>query len=150
MALSYLRFHPPPLLTPSSSSSESPILLRSLSRDFSFLFASNPTAPYTIPNGLSSASPEKWRAKVSFFPAFLKKGKDAQALKEELLDAIAPLDRGAEASPEDQERVDQVWIYLSRIASLKPFPLSFYFSLIRSLASSKQQTRQRNRSNLLC
>lgn len=29
-------------------------------------------------------------------------------LKEELLDAIAPLDRGAEATPEDKERVEQV------------------------------------------
>ncbi|KAJ0078397.1 hypothetical protein Patl1_36871 [Pistacia atlantica] len=30
-----------------------------------------------------------------------------KALKEELYEAIAPLDRGAEASPEDQQRVDQ-------------------------------------------
>lgn len=45
---------------------------------------------------------------MSFFPAFLKKGKDAETLKEELLEAIAPLDRGALATPEDQQRVDQV------------------------------------------
>ena len=45
---------------------------------------------------------------MSFFPAFLKKGKDAKTLKEELLEAIAPLDRGADAPPEDQQRIDQV------------------------------------------
>lgn len=55
----------------------------------------------------SSAS-QKWRANVSFFPAFLNKGKDAKVLKEKLLEAIAPLDRGAEATPEDHQRVEQV------------------------------------------
>lgn len=60
---------------------------------------------------LSNPSPsKKWRVGVSFFPAFLKKRKDAKALKEELLDAIAPLDRGADATLEDQQRVDQVGI----------------------------------------
>lgn len=56
----------------------------------------------------STSAPEKWRAKVSFFPAFLKKGKDAKTLKEELLEAISQLDRGADATTEDQETVDQV------------------------------------------
>jgi len=51
---------------------------------------------------------QKWRTNVSFFPAIFKKGKDANTIKEELLDAIAPLDRGADATPEDQQRVDQV------------------------------------------
>ncbi|XP_041011828.1 probable plastid-lipid-associated protein 4, chloroplastic isoform X3 [Juglans microcarpa x Juglans regia] len=55
----------------------------------------------------STSHPEKWRAKISFFPAFLKKGKDAKTLKEELLEAIAPLDRGADATFEDQQTVDQ-------------------------------------------
>ncbi|KAF5448597.1 hypothetical protein F2P56_029110 [Juglans regia] len=60
-------------------------------------------------HNLSSTShPEKWRAKISFFPAFLKKGKDAKTLKEELLEAIAPLDRGADATFEDQQTVDQI------------------------------------------
>ncbi|XP_041011827.1 probable plastid-lipid-associated protein 4, chloroplastic isoform X2 [Juglans microcarpa x Juglans regia] len=56
----------------------------------------------------STSHPEKWRAKISFFPAFLKKGKDAKTLKEELLEAIAPLDRGADATFEDQQTVDQI------------------------------------------
>ncbi|XP_059457349.1 probable plastid-lipid-associated protein 4, chloroplastic [Corylus avellana] len=62
--------------------------------------------PKPISHKLSST--EKWRAKVSFFPAFLNKGKDAKTLKDELLQAIAPLDRGADATAEDQQTVDQI------------------------------------------
>lgn len=51
---------------------------------------------------------QKWRTNVSFFTSFLKKPKDASIIKEELLEAIASLDRGADATPEDQQRVDQV------------------------------------------
>ncbi|CBI23860.3 unnamed protein product, partial [Vitis vinifera] len=69
---------------------------------------------------LSNPSPsKKWRVGVSFFPAFLKKGKDAKALKEELLDAIAPLDRGADATLEDQQRVDQIASELEAVNSIK-------------------------------
>lgn len=60
----------------------------------------------------------RWRAGISSFSSFLppfftgnKGEKDAEKaarLKEELLDAIAPLERGAEATPEDKERVEQV------------------------------------------
>jgi hypothetical protein len=58
----------------------------------------------------------RWRAGVSslsFLPPFLTgKGehndKKVEKLKEELLAAIAPLERGAEATPEDKERVEQV------------------------------------------
>ena len=70
------------------------------------------TKPITTHKLSSSAPPEKWRARVSFFPAFLSKRKDAKTLKEELLEAIAPLDRGADATFEDQERVDQVGLYM--------------------------------------
>ncbi|PHT97875.1 hypothetical protein BC332_33183 [Capsicum chinense] len=52
----------------------------------------------------------KWRAKVSFFPFFSTKTQDTESLKLELLEAIAPLDRGAEATPEDQKLVDQAAI----------------------------------------
>lgn len=47
---------------------------------------------------------------MSFFTGFLSnnKTKNAEAIKGELLEAIAPLDRGAEATPEDQQRIDQV------------------------------------------
>jgi hypothetical protein len=50
----------------------------------------------------------------SFLPSFFKnnKGKEdeekAARLKEELLAAIAPLDRGAEATPEDKDRVEEI------------------------------------------
>ena len=58
------------------------------------------------------------KTKVSFFPAFFTKTQDAKALKLELLEAIEPLDRGADASPEDQQRIDQVCSYFCWI-----FPL---------------------------
>ncbi|RAL39571.1 hypothetical protein DM860_003104 [Cuscuta australis] len=52
----------------------------------------------------------KWRTNVSFFSSFLNlySAKDVKAFKEELLEAIAPLDRGADASPEDQDQIEQV------------------------------------------
>ncbi|GAV61125.1 PAP_fibrillin domain-containing protein [Cephalotus follicularis] len=75
-------------------------------------FPSKPTNQnsysFKLPSTTSSVPHQKWRAKVSFFPAFLSKGKDAKVIKEELLQAIAPLDRGADATPEDQQRVDQI------------------------------------------
>ncbi|KAL3843710.1 hypothetical protein ACJIZ3_001113 [Penstemon smallii] len=49
-----------------------------------------------------------WRIGVSFFPLFLTKTKDAESLKQELLDAISPLDRGAAATPDDQQRIEEI------------------------------------------
>lgn len=45
---------------------------------------------------------------MSFIPFFSTKSKDIESLKLELFEAIAPLDRGAEATTEDQELVDQI------------------------------------------
>ncbi|GJN23589.1 hypothetical protein PR202_gb11253 [Eleusine coracana subsp. coracana] len=69
----------------------------------------------------------RWRAGVSsfsFLPPFLKgegesDDKKAEKLKEELLAAIAPLDRGAEASPEDKEGVEQVVRQLEAVNKVK-------------------------------
>ncbi|KAF2293768.1 hypothetical protein GH714_004555 [Hevea brasiliensis] len=69
----------------------------------------------------ASADSWKWRTKVSFFQGFLIKEKDVKSLKEELLDAIAPLDRGAEATPVDQERVLRSELDLSLALSLNFF-----------------------------
>ncbi|XP_078155371.1 putative plastid-lipid-associated protein 4, chloroplastic [Carex rostrata] len=63
---------------------------------------------------------EKSRIGVSFFPSFLKKkGKSREDVKEELFKAIEPLDRGAEATPEDQERIDQIASELEAINTIK-------------------------------
>ena len=43
----------------------------------------------------------------------MTKSKDSEALKEELFTAIAPLDRGAEATAQDQELVDQVMMMMT-------------------------------------
>ncbi|KAJ7968091.1 Plastid-lipid-associated protein [Quillaja saponaria] len=89
---------------------------------------------------------EKWRAKVSFFPAFLNKGKDAKALKEELLEAIAPLDRGAAATPEDQQRIDQIARKLEAVnpikEPLKSDLLNGKWELIYTTSSSILQTQR--------
>lgn len=107
MALSY-QPPPPPILNckTSSSTSIAPALIHShfptkSNARFLQINSDNLLSP-------NSSSTEKWRAQVSFFPAFLSKRKDVAALKEELLEAIAPLERGAEASLEDQQRVDQI------------------------------------------
>ncbi|KAM6581097.1 hypothetical protein CsatA_004871 [Cannabis sativa] len=96
----------------SSSSSSAPRLLLNSSPTLTPLNHYFPTSqPLTaIHTPLTTTSdPQKWRTNVSFFSSLLpKKGKDATVLKEDLLEAIAPLDRGAEATPEDQERIDQI------------------------------------------
>ncbi|KAM7470381.1 hypothetical protein LguiA_008564 [Lonicera macranthoides] len=80
-----------------------------------FYFSTKPTTqfqpnhPLSLSTSSTSSPPiSKWRTNISFFPAFLNKPKDTKPIKEELLEAIAPLDRGAEATPEDQERVDRI------------------------------------------
>ncbi|XP_031745469.1 probable plastid-lipid-associated protein 4, chloroplastic isoform X2 [Cucumis sativus] len=75
-----------------------------------FLLPIIPSNPSSNTNLLTSSPSHKWRLRISFFPAFLNKGKgnNVTALKQELLQAIEPLDRGAEATPEDQEMVDQI------------------------------------------
>ncbi|KAL3724126.1 hypothetical protein ACJRO7_036189 [Eucalyptus globulus] len=109
MALSYQPPPPPPPILnckTSSSTSIAPALIHS-----HFPTKSNARFPQINSDNLlspNSSSTEKWRAQVSFFPAFLSKRKDVAALKEELLEAIARLERGAEASLEDQQGVDQI------------------------------------------
>ncbi|XP_010926448.1 probable plastid-lipid-associated protein 4, chloroplastic [Elaeis guineensis] len=72
------------------------------------------------PSPLPDEAALRWRTRVSFFQPFIKKkGKSREALKDELFEAIAPLDRGAEASPEDQERVDQIARELEAVNSVK-------------------------------
>ncbi|TKY71335.1 plastid-lipid-associated protein 4 [Spatholobus suberectus] len=93
-------FHAPPLSSSSSSSSSSPSH-----------FPIRPSTHVLVSH--------KWRARVSFFPSFLKKGKDAKIIKEELLEAIAPLDRGADATPQDQQTVDQIARKLEAVNPIK-------------------------------
>ncbi|XP_052194455.1 probable plastid-lipid-associated protein 4, chloroplastic [Diospyros lotus] len=97
--------------THSSSSSHSPPKVPN-SQHCSSLntlsFQAKPTAQH-IPSLSAGASlRHKWRTNVSFFTSFLSKPRDAKPIKEELLEAISPLDRGADATPEDQQRIDQI------------------------------------------
>ncbi|XP_052206061.1 probable plastid-lipid-associated protein 4, chloroplastic [Diospyros lotus] len=68
---------------------------------------------------LESSGREKRRTRVSFLSSFLTKERDGESLKEELLDAIAPLDRGADATPQDQERIDRIAQNLEAINKVK-------------------------------
>ncbi|XP_059290626.1 probable plastid-lipid-associated protein 4, chloroplastic isoform X1 [Lycium ferocissimum] len=99
MALSSLS---PPKHVATQSTYSIPKLYYSHSTTLSFPAIQNPHNITTSPLN------QKWRTHVSFFPAFFNKTKDATPIKQELLEAIAPLDRGAEASPEDQEIIDQI------------------------------------------
>ncbi|MCO5552298.1 hypothetical protein L7F22_005810 [Adiantum nelumboides] len=54
---------------------------------------------------------------ASIFP--FTKNKDKKTVKQELLEAIAPLDRGADASPDDQARVDMIAQNLEKLSSVK-------------------------------
>lgn len=110
MALSTLSPPPQPPFATHSSAASSALLPKLHHLTASTLFPAN-----NHNNSLSTtptpAALHKWRANVSFFTGLLNKNKtkNAEAIKQELLEAIAPLDRGAEATPEDQEIIDQVY-----------------------------------------
>lgn len=65
-----------------------------------------------LSKGGASVSLPKWRMNVSIFTSlFTGKGKNnREEIKYELLEAIAPLDRGADASSEDRDRIEKVWL----------------------------------------
>ncbi|XP_075520710.1 putative plastid-lipid-associated protein 4, chloroplastic [Primulina tabacum] len=120
MALSTLPAPPPSLtaqLSAAAAASSAPNLFHSTAI---FSFPSAQLNP--IPNSYSTAltpARYKWRTHVSFFTDFLKnnKKKSAKEIKEELFKAIEPLDRGAEATPEDMEIVEQI---VSKLEAANP------------------------------
>ncbi|KAL3324475.1 hypothetical protein AABB24_038556 [Solanum stoloniferum] len=81
-------------------------LYLSYSTSFSFPSILNPH-PHNNNTNISPLN-KKWQINVSFFPAFFNKTKDPTPIKQELLQAIAPLDRGADATPQDQQIIDQI------------------------------------------
>ncbi|GAB2285197.1 Probable plastid-lipid-associated protein 4, chloroplastic [Dionaea muscipula] len=139
---------------PSPPSSSFPALPPS-SGPSSFQFAAIPTDPK--PLKLSSRVASTTRTSVSFFPAFLTSSgnKNAKAIKQELLDAIQPLDRGADASPEDQRRIDQIARKLESVNPtrdpLKSELLNGKWELIYTTSQSILQTQRpkfvRSRTN---
>ncbi|XP_015079717.1 probable plastid-lipid-associated protein 4, chloroplastic isoform X2 [Solanum pennellii] len=99
-------------------SSSSPVKLHPISPFINSSFPANPKLLLSFPRRRSffhhftavNYVPEslKLRARVSLFPFLFTKSEDTESLKQELLEAIAPLDRGAEATPEDQKLIDQI------------------------------------------
>ncbi|KAL1176590.1 hypothetical protein V6Z11_A04G168900 [Gossypium hirsutum] len=94
------------LLKPHLQLSNEPII--SFSPSF-FTLSSKPLLSSSKPNvkinffSSQTAVSLKWRTEASIFSGLFTKSKDIKTLKDELFDAIAPLDRGAEAAPEDQQ-----------------------------------------------
>ncbi|KAK2966635.1 hypothetical protein RJ640_002333 [Escallonia rubra] len=144
---------PSTVLTTTTQPSTHPLpkLPHCLSSLPTFSFPTKPTTTTTT----TSAAPNKWRTNVSFFPAFLNKPKDAKPIKDELLEAIAPLDRGADATPQDQKRVDQIARKLEAVnptkEPLKSNLLDGKWELIYTTSKSILQTQRpkvlRSRTN---
>ncbi|KAL2254359.1 probable plastid-lipid-associated protein 4, chloroplastic isoform X2 [Sesamum indicum] len=154
MALSTLSPPPLPSLTAqsspagTSSSSSLPRLLHSIA---AVSFPANHHNHYlstTIAATPPPAAQHKWRTQVSFFTSFLgnNKTKSAEAIKEELLEAIATLDRGAEATPEDQQKIDQIARKLEALSPtkepLKSDLLNGKWELIYTTSQSILQTQR--------
>nr|XP_043627412.1 probable plastid-lipid-associated protein 4, chloroplastic isoform X2 [Erigeron canadensis] len=59
------------------------------------------------------------RTQVSFLKFFPSKNEDFESLKQELIESISPLDRGADATPEQRERVDQIARRLEAVNKVK-------------------------------
>ncbi|XP_027160441.1 probable plastid-lipid-associated protein 4, chloroplastic isoform X1 [Coffea eugenioides] len=92
----------------------------------------------------------KWRTRVSFFPSFSIKDGDIETLKQELLEAIAALDRGAEATAEDQERVDQIARKLEAVNKVKePLKSSLLNGKWELLYTTSKSVLQPQRPKLL-
>nr|GMC81340.1 probable plastid-lipid-associated protein 4, chloroplastic [Ipomoea batatas] len=94
----------------------------------------------------------KWRASVSFFPGFLKlnKTKDPEPIKEELFEALAPLDRGADATPEDQEKIEQIVRKLEAANPTKePLKSPFLNGKWELIYTTSQSILQTNRPKFL-
>nr|CAB3493545.1 unnamed protein product [Digitaria exilis] len=95
-----------------------------------------------------------WRAGVSsfsFLPSFFsgnkgeKDAEKAMRLKEELLAAIAPLERGAEATAEDKERVEQQLEAVNQVKEpLKSDLLNGKWELLYTTSTSILQPQQRD------
>ncbi|KAL5714505.1 putative plastid-lipid-associated protein 4 [Ranunculus cassubicifolius] len=87
------------------------------------LLSLHSSIPTTNNNHLSlkaTTNNDKWRTRVSFLPSFFQKtGKDANTLKQELIEAISVLDRGADATPEDQQQIDKMARELEKVNAIK-------------------------------
>ncbi|XP_050125484.1 probable plastid-lipid-associated protein 4, chloroplastic isoform X1 [Malus sylvestris] len=111
----------------------------------------NPTSSCIIPShnnllGKIILDSLKWRTGVSFLSGFPTKGEDINSLKEELYNTIAPLDRGAEATLQDQERVEEIARKLEALNEIKePLKSSLLngkWELIYTTSQSVLQTQR--------
>ncbi|CAL0334327.1 unnamed protein product [Lupinus luteus] len=96
-------------------------------------------------NHLQLSTSHKWRSNISFFPSFFTKAKDPNTIKEDLIQAITSLDRGAQATPQDQLNIDQIARTLEAVnptkAPLKSDALNGKWELIYTTSESILQTK---------
>lgn len=90
----------------------------------------------------SLPSSHQWRTRVSF----LNRSKNVESVKQELLEAISTLDRGADATAEDQQRIDQIARKLEALnpvkEPLKSDLLNGKWELIYTTSKSILQTQR--------
>ncbi|KAG8364113.1 hypothetical protein BUALT_Bualt19G0093000 [Buddleja alternifolia] len=85
----------------------------------------------------------KWRAGVSFFSSFSVENEEIERLKQELLEAIAPLDRGAAATPEDRQRIARKLEAVNKVKEpLKSTLLNGKWELLYTTSKSILQTER--------
>ncbi|XP_021867048.2 probable plastid-lipid-associated protein 4, chloroplastic [Spinacia oleracea] len=86
------------------------------------------------------------KTRVSFISSFFTKNNDSKTIKDELLEAIVPLDKGADANPEDQQRIDQLTRKLEAVnptkEPLKSDLLNGKWELIYTTSKSILQTER--------
>ncbi|XP_074555730.1 putative plastid-lipid-associated protein 4, chloroplastic [Curcuma longa] len=119
--LAAMAFAPAPLATPSAAI-PTPRSLFLCHLQFPSPLSSSRLKETSVaaPLEFSGSASLRWRAGVSFFPSFLnKKARSREDIKEELLAEIAPLDRGAEATDKDKERIDQIACELEAVNPIK-------------------------------
>ncbi|KAJ6706577.1 PLASTID-LIPID-ASSOCIATED PROTEIN 4 CHLOROPLASTIC-RELATED [Salix purpurea] len=91
-----------------------------------------------------------WRTAVSFFQSFSAKGNDVNSLKQQLLEAIAPLDRGVVATLQEQQRVDEIAQELEAMNDIKePFKSNLMngkWELLYTTSQSILKTKTKFRS----
>ncbi|KAK9691263.1 hypothetical protein RND81_09G185500 [Saponaria officinalis] len=139
-------------LPPNNEATTSSIItLHSLSLPSTLHFATNPNnnkSSFLLLSGDQYCNrSDVFRTSVSFLPAFFtNKTKNAKVLKEELLEAILPLDRGADASPDDQLTIDQLTRKLEAVnptkEPLKSDLLNGKWELIYTTSASILQTQR--------
>ncbi|CAI9769248.1 unnamed protein product [Fraxinus pennsylvanica] len=127
-----------------NSASRAPPAAKITPKSVPYLPSTFENSKFIDTNKILEAQSWKWRIGFSLLPYFSIK--DRESLKKELLEAIDPLDRGAAASPEDQQRIDQIARELEAVNTvkqpLKSSLLNGKWELLYTTSTSILQTKR--------